>query len=133
VCFTYNLLSLYQHASAPEQRKAGFRRPATLRAAVFIGGAVLGTRSRTPVLYITESWGGLDKHKPLMDNILQWPGATSPKLPPEPPDVDRAGLNAQCFWTGWKAGPSVSNWGLDGRLFQITRISSPIRKPTARW
>jgi hypothetical protein len=27
VCFTYNLLSLYQHASAPEQRKAGFKRP----------------------------------------------------------------------------------------------------------
>jgi hypothetical protein len=41
VCFVYNLLSLYQHASAPEQRKAGFKRPATLRAEVFIGGAVL--------------------------------------------------------------------------------------------
>ena len=55
VCFTYNLLSLYQHASAPEQRhKTGFKRPATLWAAVFIGGAVLGNRSRTPVLYIAE-------------------------------------------------------------------------------
>lgn len=85
VCFTYNLLSLYQHASAPEARKAGFKRPATLRSAVFIGGAVLGNRSRTPVLYIAESWGGLDKHKPLLDNILQWPRTTSPKLPPEPP------------------------------------------------
>lgn len=85
VCFTYNLLSLYQHAAAPEQRKAGFKRPATLRAAVFIGGALLGNRSRTHVLYIAESWGGLSKHKPLIDNILQWPGATSPKLPPEPP------------------------------------------------
>jgi hypothetical protein len=86
VCFTYNLLSLYQHATAPEQRKAGFRRPATLRAAVFIGGAVLGNRSRAPVLYIAQSWGGLDKHKPLIDSLLQWPGATSPKLPPEPPE-----------------------------------------------
>ena len=86
VCFTYNLLSLYQHASAPVQRKAGFRRPATLRAAVFIGGAILGNRSRTPVLYIAESWGGLDKHKPLIDNILKWPGATSPKLPPDNPE-----------------------------------------------
>lgn len=92
VCLTYNLLSLYQHASAPEQRQAGFRRPATLRAAVFIGGAILGTRSRTPVLYIAESWGGLDRHKPLMDSVLRWPGATSPKLPPEPPRADRAGL-----------------------------------------
>jgi hypothetical protein len=72
VCFTYNLLSLYQHASAPERRKAGFRRPATLRAAVFIGGAILDNRSRTPVLYIAESWGGLDKHKPLLDNVLSW-------------------------------------------------------------
>jgi hypothetical protein len=85
VCFTYNLLSLYQHASAPEQRKSGFRRPATLRAAVFIGGAILGNRSRTPVLYIANSWGGLDKHKPLLDNVLSWSGATSPKLPPDPP------------------------------------------------
>ena len=85
VCFTYNLLSLYQHASSSEQRKAGYRRPVTLRAEVFIGGAVLGNRGRVPVLYIAESWGGLDKHKPLLDHILQWPGATSPKLPPEPP------------------------------------------------
>jgi hypothetical protein len=75
VCFTCNLLSLYQHASSPEQRKAGYKRPVTLRAEVFIGGAVLGNRSRTPVFYIAESWGGLDKHKPLLDNILQWPGA----------------------------------------------------------
>jgi hypothetical protein len=86
VCFTYNLLSLYQHASAPEQRKAGYRRPATLRAAVFIGGAILGNRGRAPVLYIAQSWGGVGKHKPLLENILQWPGTTSPKLPPKPPE-----------------------------------------------
>ncbi len=91
VCFTYNLLSLYQHASSPEQRKAGYKRPVTLRSEVFIGGAVLGARSRTPVLYIAESWGGLDKHKPLLDNILQWPRATSPKLPPEPPENEQTG------------------------------------------
>jgi hypothetical protein len=86
-----NLLSLYQHASSPEQRKAGYKRPVTLRSEVFIGGAVLGARSRTPVLYIAESWGGLDKHKPLLDNILQWPRATSPKLPPEPPENEQTG------------------------------------------
>ena len=91
VCFTYNLLSLYQHASAPEQRKTGFKRPVTLRAEVFIGGAVLGSRGRIPVLYIAESWGGLDKHKPLLDNILRWPGATSPKLAPEPPRGEQTG------------------------------------------
>ncbi len=88
VCFTYNLLSLYQHAAAPAQRQAGFRRPATLRSAVFLGGAILGKRSRKPVLHIAESWGGLGKHKPLIDNILQWPVTTSPKLPPEPPGTD---------------------------------------------
>jgi hypothetical protein len=85
VCFTYNLLSLYQHAAAPERRKNGFQRPATLRSAVFIGGAILGKRSRKPVIYIAQSWGGLDKHKPLIDNILSWQISTSPKLPPEPP------------------------------------------------
>jgi len=99
VCFTYNLLSLYQHASAPEQRKAGFRRPATLRAAVFIGGAVLGNRSRKPVLYIANSWGGLEKHKPLLDNILRWPGATSPKLPPEPPDPRHLEQSTPAFYS----------------------------------
>ena len=29
-----------------------------MRVLIFIGGAVLGARSRTPVLYIAESWGG---------------------------------------------------------------------------
>jgi hypothetical protein len=91
VCFTYNLLSLYQHASAPEQRKAAYRRPASLRAAVFIGGAVLGNRGRAPVLYIAESWGGTDKHKPLLENVLLWPEATSPKLPPHRPDPEESG------------------------------------------
>ena len=61
----------YQHVSTPEQRsKAGFKRSATLRAAVFIVRAVLGNRSRTPVLYIAESWGGLNMHKPLMEAHL---------------------------------------------------------------
>jgi len=90
-CFTYNLLSLYQHAAAPERRKNGFQGPVTLRAAVFIGGAILGKRSRKPVLHIVESWGGLRKHKLLIDNIMRWPIPTSPKLPPEPPGEDRTG------------------------------------------
>ena len=89
VCFTYNLLSLYQHAASPERRKKKFQRPATLRAAVFIGGAILGKRSRKPVLYIAESWGGLSKHKPLIDNILCWQISTSPKLPPGPHGDDQ--------------------------------------------
>jgi hypothetical protein len=95
VCFTCNLLSLYQHAASPERRKSGFRSPATLRAAVFIGGAILGTRSRKPVLHIAESWGGMRKHKPLIDNILHWPVPTSPKLPPEPTGEDPTGRSTE--------------------------------------
>jgi hypothetical protein len=83
VLFVYNLLSLYQHSAAPQRRKEGFRRPATLRAEVFIGGAILGNRSRQPVLYIAESWGGMDKHKPLIESVMKWQPSTSPKLPPE--------------------------------------------------
>jgi hypothetical protein len=37
VLFTFNLLSLYQKVAQPE---AGYRQPATLRAAAFLGGAV---------------------------------------------------------------------------------------------
>jgi len=85
VCFTCNLLSLCQHAASPERRKSGIHRPATLRAAVFIGGAILGRRSHQPVLHIAEIWGGLRKHKPLIDKILRGQIPTSPKLPPEPP------------------------------------------------
>ena len=47
--------------------------------------ALLGTRSRKSVLDIAKSWGGLGNRKPLLNNILQWPGAILPKLPPEAP------------------------------------------------
>ena len=45
-----------------------------------------GAQSRTALLYIAESWGGIDKYTTLIDNILRWPRATSPKLPPETPE-----------------------------------------------
>ena len=45
----------------------------------------MGSPSSASVLCIAESWGSLSKHKPLIDNILHWPGATAPKLPSEPP------------------------------------------------
>ena len=77
VLFTFNLLSLYQKAAAPQ---AHYRQPATLRAAVFLGGAVLGRAGRKAVLHISSAWGGLDKHKPLLEAILRWVPPTSPKL-----------------------------------------------------
>ena len=81
VLFTFNLLSLYQQTSAP---KTGYRQPATLRAAVFICGAILGRAGRQTVLHLSACWGGLDKHKPLLETVLSWKDQTSPKLvPPE--------------------------------------------------
>lgn len=77
VLFTFNLLSLYQQNATP---KAGYRQPATLRTAVFLCGAILGRSGRQTVLHLSAAWGGLDKHKPLLEAILQWPEPTPPKL-----------------------------------------------------
>ena len=81
VIFAFNLLSLYQQAIGTRSEKH-YQRPATLRSAVFLGGAILGNRARHPVLYIAQSWGGSGKHKPLMDKVLEWRKRTSPKLEP---------------------------------------------------
>jgi hypothetical protein len=83
VLFTFNLLSLYQKVAQPE---ATYRQPATLRAGVFLGGAVLGRVARAPVLLISQAWGGLQKHIPLIERILKWEIPASPKLDPDPPN-----------------------------------------------
>ena len=81
VVFTFNLLSLYQQLSTPH---AAYRQPATLRTAVFICGAILGRAGRQKVLHLSASWGGLEKHRPLLERVLSWRNLTSPKLvPPE--------------------------------------------------
>jgi hypothetical protein len=85
VLFTFNLLSLYQQLSAP---KSDYRQPATLRAAVFLCGAILGRAGRQTVLHLSACWGGLDKHKPLLEAVLSWKHQTSPKL--VPPDDQTA-------------------------------------------
>ena len=77
VLLTFNLLSLYQKAVRPA---APYRQPATLRAAVFLGGAILGRAGRQPVLHISSAWGGFEKHHPFVEAILQWVNPTSPKL-----------------------------------------------------
>jgi hypothetical protein len=79
VLFTFNLLSLYQQLATPQ---AGYRQPATLRTAVFVGGAILGRQGRSAVLHLSAAWGGLEKHKPLLEQILSWKNQTSPKLVP---------------------------------------------------
>jgi hypothetical protein len=81
VLFTFNLLSLYQHQTTPGQP---YRQPGTLRTAVFLAGAVLGKMGRDVVLKLSASWGGLGKHKPLVEGALDWLKCASPKLvPPE--------------------------------------------------
>ena len=81
VLFAFNLLSLYQHAATSA---LGYRQPATLRAAVFLCGAILGRSGHARVLHLSAAWGGLDKHKPLLEAVLRWPDPTPPKLIAEP-------------------------------------------------
>ena len=86
VLCTFNLLSLYQHQTTPA---APYRQPGTLRVAVFLCGAVLGVMGRDVVVKLSAAWGGLGKHKPLLDATLDWLTCASPKLvPPE----DRAAV-----------------------------------------
>jgi hypothetical protein len=79
--FTFNLLSLCQHQVTPDQP---YRQPGTLRVAVFLCGAVLGVMGHDVVAELSAAWGGLRKHKPLVDATLDWFNCVSPKLiPPE--------------------------------------------------
>jgi hypothetical protein len=79
VLCTFNLLSLYQHQTTPTQP---YRQPGTLRVAVFLCGAVLGVMGRVAVLKLSAAWGGLRKHKPLVEATLNWLNVASPKLIP---------------------------------------------------
>ena len=73
--------TLYQHQTTPE---APYRQPGTLRVAVFLCAAVLGVMGREVVIKLSAAWGGLGKHKPLVDATLDWLNCYSPKLvPPE--------------------------------------------------
>ena len=76
ILMLFNLLGEFQRASGIK----GYRQPATLRTQVFLCGAVLGRAGRRAVLHLSESWGGLSQRKPLLDNLLAYPLATSPKL-----------------------------------------------------
>lgn len=79
VLFTFNLLSLYQQPRPPAQP---YRQPGTLRTTVFVAGAILGTMGREAVIRLSAAWGGLAKHKPLVESALNWLNRTSPKLAP---------------------------------------------------
>jgi Transposase DDE domain group 1 len=76
VLFLFNLLSEFQRAT----RLPGYRQPATLRTQVFLCGAILGRAGRRVVVHLSESWGGLKRRIPLLDNIKLYTFPTSPKL-----------------------------------------------------
>ena len=77
VLFSFNLLSMYQ---AKVMSGKGYRQPATLRAAVFVCGAVLGKKGRDIAMRFSESWGGIAKHKELIERALQSENAITPLL-----------------------------------------------------
>src|SRR5688572_7201200 len=77
VLLTFNLLSLYQQATRPGQE---YMQPATLRTGVFLTGAVLGWAGKEVALRLSAAWGGLKKHKPLVESVLRWKNLPSPKL-----------------------------------------------------
>jgi hypothetical protein len=76
ILMLFNLLGEFQRATA----MSGYRQPSTLRAQVFLCGAILGGAGRRTVLHLSAAWGGLDKRNSLFDKLLQDEIATSPKL-----------------------------------------------------
>jgi hypothetical protein len=78
----FNLLSLWQTAARPPAHT--YRRPATLRTEVFLCGAIAGTSGRTPVLHLSQSWGGLTHRIPLIEQSLRWCRAIPPRLEKTP-------------------------------------------------
>jgi hypothetical protein len=80
VLMLFNLLGEFQRASG----MSGYRQPATLRAQVFLCGAILGRAGHHQVLHLSAAWGGLEKRNSLFDKLLQYEIPTPPKLPFQP-------------------------------------------------
>jgi hypothetical protein len=92
VVLSYNLLSLYQAAVT---RQSGYRKPSTMRAAVFVGGAILGRKGREVVVRFSESWGGLKKHIPLIEAALKRGNPIAPLLA-RPPTLEERWSELAC-------------------------------------
>jgi hypothetical protein len=79
VFLLFNLTSLLQalqptHAQGPQQR------PSTLRQRWFTCAAAAGRCGHKIVLFLSQSWGGLHRRKPLLQAIAALENRTSPKL-----------------------------------------------------
>lgn len=70
--FAYNLLAVYQAQLTPQ---SGWRQPTTLRAAVFICGAVLGRIGGKIVLRLSQTGGRTREAQSLDRQGLQGPRA----------------------------------------------------------
>jgi hypothetical protein len=80
ILMLFNLLGEFQRASA----MSGYRQPATLRAQVFLCGAILGRAGRRTVLHRSAAWGGLDERNSLFDKLLHDEIPPSPKFEFQP-------------------------------------------------
>jgi hypothetical protein len=76
VLLLFNLLGEFQRVGGLQ----GYRQPATLRAQVFLCGAILGRAGHKQILHMSSAWGGLEKRNPVLDNILAYVFPTSRKL-----------------------------------------------------
>jgi hypothetical protein len=79
ILLLFNLLGEFQRAC----RLPSYRQPATLRAQVFLCGALLGRAGHRLVLHLSSSWGGLRQRISLLENVLAFGLPTSPKLQSE--------------------------------------------------
>jgi len=80
ILMLFNLLGEFQRATG----MTGYRQPASLRAQVFLCGAILGRAGHCTVLHLSAAWGGLEKRNPLFDKLLLYETPTSRKLEIQP-------------------------------------------------
>jgi hypothetical protein len=75
VLFLFNLLSEFGRVAIGR-----YRQPGTLRSSIFTLGGVLGREGSRVLVYLSESWGGLGKVKPLFAKVESFMFSTSRKL-----------------------------------------------------
>jgi hypothetical protein len=80
ILLLFNLLGEFQRAAG----LVSYRRPATLRAQVFLCRALLGRAGHRLVLHLSSSWDGLEQRISLLENLLAYGIPTSPNLHSQP-------------------------------------------------
>jgi hypothetical protein len=82
ILMLFNLLAEFQRAAGWND----YRQPASLRAQVFLCGAILGRAGHETVLHLSAAWGGLEKRNSLFDNLLAYliPTSRKSEIQPQP-------------------------------------------------